>query len=31
MNIDPLITTLLDLMQAVNKDEFKLILGGGFG
>lgn len=31
MNIDPLITTLLDLSRAIGRDDFKVILGGGFG
>lgn len=31
MNIDPLITTLLDLKHALTGEDFKLILGGGFG
>jgi hypothetical protein len=28
---DPLITTLIDLIQAIDLPDFKLILGGGFG
>lgn len=31
MNIDPLITTLLDLSRAIKRDDFRLILGGGVG
>jgi hypothetical protein len=31
VNIDPLITTLLDLARAIKRDDFKVILGGGFG
>ena len=31
MNIDPLITTILDLLSAIGRAEFKLILGGGYG
>jgi hypothetical protein len=31
MNIDPLLTTLLDLNRAINQAKFKFILGGGFG
>jgi hypothetical protein len=31
VNIDPLVTTLLDLTRAIDLHDFKLILGGGFG
>lgn len=31
MITDPLITTLLDLHGAIDREDFKLILGGGFG
>jgi hypothetical protein len=31
MNADPLITTLIDLYDAMARSDFKLILGGGFG
>jgi hypothetical protein len=31
MNADPLITTMLDLTRAIDRHDFKLILGGGFG
>jgi hypothetical protein len=31
VNIDPLVTTLLDLIKAIDREDFKLILGGGFG
>jgi hypothetical protein len=31
VNIDPLVTTLLDLDRAIDQTDFKLILGGGFG
>jgi hypothetical protein len=31
MNADPLMTTLIDLTRAMNRPDFKLILGGGFG
>lgn len=31
MDIDPLITTLIDLSQATSSHNFKLILGGGLG
>jgi hypothetical protein len=31
MNPDPLIITLIDLVRAIGRPDFKLILGGGFG
>lgn len=31
MNIDPLVTTLIDLSRAMDRPGFKIILGGGFG
>lgn len=31
MNAEPLITTLIDLSEAIHRPDFKLILGGGFG
>lgn len=31
MNAEPLIITLIDLMRAIDRPDFKLILGGGFG
>ena len=31
MTPDPLISTLIDLVQAIDLPDFKLILGGGFG
>ena len=31
MNADPLTTTLIDLVRAIGRPDFKLILGGGFG
>lgn len=31
MNTDPLVTTLLDLNREINRADFKMILGGGFG
>jgi hypothetical protein len=31
LNIEPLITTLLDLHHSVTREDFKLILAGGFG
>ena len=31
MNADPLTTTVIDLVRAINRADFRLILGGGFG